>query len=153
MTGTEDSLRKCARDFEGVKRAADDFVEWANGILEKLQDSDAEVQTTLPEKRIRKHKRQPGELAQDEPIANADIDYKINIHNVILDTVIESFHSRYAENAVLCTDVSCMDPRNFPEIREKGIPGTAMKELSKCLQQFDERASVETLQAELISLA
>ncbi len=46
VTGTEDSLRKCARDFEGVKRAADDFVEWANGILEKLQDSDAEVQKT-----------------------------------------------------------------------------------------------------------
>lgn len=82
-------MRKCARDFEGVKRAADDFVEWANGILEKLQDSDAEVQTALPEKRIRKHKRQPGELAQDEPIANADIDYKINIHNVILDTVMQ----------------------------------------------------------------
>ncbi|KAI2646611.1 GMP reductase [Labeo rohita] len=153
VTGTEESLRKCARDFQGVMRAADDFVERANGILEKLEDSEAEVQTSLPEKRIRKHKRQPGELAQDEPIANADTDYKINIHNVILDTVIESFHSRYAENAVLCSDVSCMDPRNFPEIREKGLPGTAMKELSKCLLQFDERASLETLQAELISLA
>ncbi|XDV21827.1 hypothetical protein PO909_026847 [Leuciscus waleckii] len=153
VTGTEESLRKCARDFQGVMRAADDFVEWANSILEKLEDSEAEVQTSLPEKRIRKHKRQPGELAQDEPIANADTDYKINIHNVILDTVIESFHSRYAENAVLPDNVSCMDPRNFPEIREKGLPGTAMKELSKCLLQFDERASLETLQDELISLA
>ncbi|KAL1251715.1 hypothetical protein QQF64_019511 [Cirrhinus molitorella] len=153
VTGTEESLRKCARDFQGVMRAADDFVERASGILEKLEDSEAEVQTSLPEKRIRKHKRQPSELTQDEPMANADTDYKINIHNVILDTVIESFHSRYAENAVLCSDVSCMDPRNFPEIREKGLPGTAMKELSKCLLQFDERASLETLRAELISLA
>jgi hypothetical protein len=35
VTGTEDNLRKCARDFECVKRAADNFVEWANGILEE----------------------------------------------------------------------------------------------------------------------
>jgi hypothetical protein len=36
VTGTEDNLRKSARDFEGVKRSADNFfVEWANGILEE----------------------------------------------------------------------------------------------------------------------
>ncbi|XP_029551933.1 uncharacterized protein LOC115151819 isoform X2 [Salmo trutta] len=54
VTGTEDNLRKCAQDFEGVKRAADDFVEWANGILEEQQDCDAEAQTALPEKRTKK---------------------------------------------------------------------------------------------------
>lgn len=75
-------LRKCARDFAGVKRAANDFVEWASGILEKQQDS---------------------ELAQDVPNAKAYIDYKINIHKVILDNVVEIIYSCYAENAVLCT--------------------------------------------------
>lgn len=46
-----------------------------------------------------------------------------------------------------------MNPKHFPEIREKGLPKTAMKELSKCLLEFDEHATVEALQAELISLA
>lgn len=92
-------------------------------------------------------------MAEDEPIANADMDYKIKIHNVVLDTVVESIHRRYAANAVLCADVSCMNPKHFPEIREKGLPKTAMKELSKCLLEFDEHATVEALQAELISLA
>ncbi|QQP35212.1 Uncharacterized protein FKW44_023371, partial [Caligus rogercresseyi] len=27
---TEDGLKKCVRDFSGVKEAADRFVEWAN---------------------------------------------------------------------------------------------------------------------------
>ncbi|KAL1251688.1 hypothetical protein QQF64_019484 [Cirrhinus molitorella] len=90
VTGTEESLRKCARDFQGVMRAADDFVERASGILEKLEDSEAEVQTSLPEKRIRKHKRQLSELTQDEPMANADTDYKINIHNYSLLT--DAYH-------------------------------------------------------------
>lgn len=146
VTGTEDNLRKYARDFESVKKAADNFVEWTNGILEEQQNCDAEAQTALPEKRTKKKKRRPGELAEDE-------DYEIKIHNVILDTVAESIHHRYAANAVLCADVSCMDPKRFPEIREKGLPNTAMKELSKCLLKFDDRATVEALQAELTSLA
>lgn len=41
---------------------------------------------------MKKSKRKPGELAEDKPIANADVDYKIKIHNVILDTVVESIH-------------------------------------------------------------
>lgn len=56
MTGTGDNLRKCARDFVGVKRAADNF-EWANDILEEQQDCNAEAQTALPEKRTKKMKR------------------------------------------------------------------------------------------------
>ena len=46
---TEDSLRKCARDFDGAKRAADTFVEWANDKLSE-QNCEAEVQTANPEK-------------------------------------------------------------------------------------------------------
>lgn len=67
--------------------------------------------------------------------------------------MFEIIHYRYAANAVLCADVSYMDPKRFPEIREKGLPNTAMKELSKCLLKFDDRATVEALQAELTSLA
>lgn len=137
VSGTEENLKKFTRDFEDVKSAADNFVEWANGILEQQEDCDAEA---LPEKRTRKKNRKPGELAEDEPMANADEDYKIKVHNVILDTVVESIHRRYAANAVLCADVSCMDPKHFSEI-------------SKCLLTYGERATVEALQAELIILA
>lgn len=56
VTGTEDNLRKYARDFESVKKAADNFVEWTNGILEEQQNCDAEAQTALPEKRTKKRR-------------------------------------------------------------------------------------------------
>eukprot|EP00063_Salmo_salar_P063808 XP_014038643.1 PREDICTED: zinc finger protein 519-like [Salmo salar] len=94
-----DNLRKCARDFEGVKRAADNFVEWANGILEEQQDYDAEAQTALPEKRTTtKKKRKPDQ--RKEPSKDN--------------------HEGAQQN---------------------------------CLLEFDEHATVEALQAELISLA
>lgn len=34
-------MRMCASGSEGVKRAADNFVEWASGILEEQQGCDA----------------------------------------------------------------------------------------------------------------
>ncbi|KAJ4945965.1 hypothetical protein JOQ06_023643, partial [Pogonophryne albipinna] len=88
--GTEDSLRKCTRDFDGVEKAADEFVAWANGILQEQDECDLEVQTALPEKRVRKKKSMPGEVAQDEPVSDAERNYKIKAHNVILDTVAYS---------------------------------------------------------------
>ncbi|KAJ8369227.1 hypothetical protein SKAU_G00092550 [Synaphobranchus kaupii] len=79
VMGTKESLRKCARDFDSVRRAADTFVEWANGILQEQQDCEAEVQTALPEKRLRKKKKMPSELAEDEPITDAMRDYEYNL--------------------------------------------------------------------------
>lgn len=72
-------------------------------------------------------KRKPGELAEDETIADAEIEYKRHVFNRILDTAIESIHSHYAANAGLGTDVSCINPKCYPEVREKGLPDTAMR--------------------------
>ncbi|MEQ2213357.1 hypothetical protein XENOCAPTIV_013582 [Xenoophorus captivus] len=77
--------------------------------------------------------------------------HKIHIHSLILDTVIESVHRCYATNSVLCPDVSCMNPQRFPEIREKGLP--AMRELRKCLLEFDGLAIAARIQADLINFA
>lgn len=46
VEGTEEGLRKCSRDFEGV----DEFVKWADEEL--LEEEDCE----LPEKRIKERK-------------------------------------------------------------------------------------------------
>lgn len=77
-------------------------------------------------------------MAEDEPIANG-MDYKIKIHNVIHDTVAESSQCR--------SDISCMDPKHLPGIREKG-PSTDSHEGAPCLLGFEERVTVEMPQAE-----
>lgn len=89
----------------------------------------------------------PGELAQDEPVLDAERDYILD--NVILDTIANNVHCHYAASAVLCSDFACMDQRNFPEIRDKGLLKKALGELSK----MDEHATIPTLEAELTSLA
>ena len=56
VEGTEESLRECARDFEGVKCAADEFVKWANEKLQEEGECELVAQTALPERRFRKKK-------------------------------------------------------------------------------------------------
>lgn len=51
VTTTQDSLKKIARDFPDVK----DAVHWANEKLEE-QDEDLEVETALPQKRVKRKK-------------------------------------------------------------------------------------------------
>lgn len=43
VEGTEDGLRECARDFEGVKCAADEFLKWANGKLQEEEECELVV--------------------------------------------------------------------------------------------------------------
>ena len=153
VEGTKDSLRTYVRDFEGVKVAADKFVSWANEKLEDMDNYELVVQTTLPEKRVRKKKRMPGEILDDAPVASSDAAFEVNVHNVILDTVAGSVDRRFSANAKLASDFACLDPKNFPQIQINGLPNSALQENSKCLLRFDDRATVSTLQTELSSLA
>lgn len=68
-------MKKCVRDFSGVKEAADEFVEWANELLEK-EDCEMEVEVVLPEKLLKK-KIMPGEVAEDEPLTVAERDFEV----------------------------------------------------------------------------
>lgn len=42
-----EGLRKCARDFEGVKCAADEFVKWPNGKLQEEEECELVEQAAL----------------------------------------------------------------------------------------------------------
>ncbi|KAI4790936.1 hypothetical protein KUCAC02_034303 [Chaenocephalus aceratus] len=109
VKGTEGSLRKCSRHFDGVEKAADEVVAWADGILQEQDESDLEVQTDLPETRVREKKSMPGEVAQDEPVSDAERNSNIRAHHVILYT------------ASICSAVLCLHgSQNVPRMRSKG---------------------------------
>ena len=90
-----------------------------------------------------------GELPQDEPLTAVERDFEVTIHNIIMDTVTQSIHEHFAVSGKLCSDFACLDPKNFPEVRNKGLPGYAMQNLS--LMKFDARATTGTLKAERAS--
>ncbi len=55
----------------------------------------------------------------------------------------------FLQHGELCADLACLDPRNFPMIKAKGLPPNALQDISKCLLPFDEDVTVENLQSQL----
>lgn len=152
VTGTQENLRKYARDFESVQRSADAFVAWANDKLQN-ENCEAVVEDALPWKRPIKKKRMFDEMAEDDTIADGNTNYKNKVHNVILDTVIESISRRFEKNGKLYAELCLLDPRSFGEIQCKGIHASQLQELSKQLIRYDSSATTEALKEELESLA
>lgn len=57
--------------------------------MHEKEDCELVVQTTLSEK-VGKKRQMARELAEDEPLASPDTDFKAKVHNVIVDTVTVS---------------------------------------------------------------
>jgi len=68
----------------------------------------------------------PGEVAEEEHSLNTEDQYRIKVHNVILDTVTQSIQTRYSANGVLYDDFACLDPRNFGTLRDRGLPSESL---------------------------
>lgn len=93
---TQEALKQISREFQVVKDAADHFVKWANAKVEEQdEDTDIEVEAALPQKRVNKKKSISGEMAEDEPTADAERAYEVGVHNQILDTASEAIQRRF----------------------------------------------------------
>ena len=55
----------------------------------------------------------PGELAKDEIITDPERAYKVDVYNIIMDTICESIPSRFLSHGTLYADFALLGPRNF----------------------------------------
>lgn len=65
-------------------------------------ETDLELQGTLPSKRIQRKKTMPGEMAEHETFTEAESVYRIEVHTLIMDAVIENLHQQFLSNDTLC---------------------------------------------------
>ncbi len=75
------------------------------------------------------------ELLNDDPIYDAKQKYTVEVHNQVMDRIIESTNSRFVNNSPLYMDLSLLSPVNFNSFKH-GLPKTALKALSKNLIRF-----------------
>lgn len=59
-------------------------------------------------------------------------EYRIGAFQTIMDTINNKIKVRYGSLSLeICADISCLDPKNFEDIKNEGLPENAMKELVK----------------------
>ena len=70
----------------------------------------------------------PGEEAEDESLTDVERErtYKINVHNVIMDTVNESIDQRFLSYGTLSANFALLDPKHFAQICSGWLPRTAL---------------------------
>lgn len=153
VSQTCSELKKIVRDFEGVQKVTDDFIIRANKEFEETE-TEIEIQTKFPQKRLKRRKLMSGETASNETVFDDETTaFKINVHNIIFSTVVASMERRFPANGKLYADFSYLDPKRFPEIRLNKLQSGELNELSKLLLKFDETAIGENLRIELRNLA
>ena len=54
VCATQEEIKIYTRDFDAVKKAADNYVVWFNAHFQELENYELEVQAALPEKRLRR---------------------------------------------------------------------------------------------------
>lgn len=146
-----EKLVKIQRDMDGVNLSGDVFVQQMNSELHKF-NLDIVVEEHFPKIRSRKRKILPGELAEDYIINDQLNKFTVDVHNKILDTIVESMR-RFLKHRDLYTDLSCLSPTNFKVITEQGLSNIPLTTLSNKLIQFNKNASDENIKNELISFA
>lgn len=147
-----EKLIQIQRDMDGVKLSGDIFVQQIKSELNQF-NLDVEVEEHFPKIRSRKRKILPGELVEDNIINDQLQKFTVNVHNTILDTIVESMRRRFLKHRDLYTDLSCLSPTNFKEITEQGLSSIALTTLSNKLIQFNKNATNENIKNELISFA
>ncbi|KAF0748187.1 RNA-directed DNA polymerase from mobile element jockey [Aphis craccivora] len=102
------------------------FVKWAYELIENEDEINNLIPDNLPNVWIRKKKTLDGEN-QNETVTETAIDlFKFNVHNTAMDTVICKLEQRFAKHAEICSDFTCLDPRQFSKL----LPTTALFKLS-----------------------
>jgi len=108
VTSTQDNLKKYARDFKGVKTATDAFVQWAmeNMCVCVWDRRSGGTCAAKPETKEDKKRQASYVMTQPYQMLTAS---EVQVHNAILDTIIESISRRFAKNREQISP--CLIPR------------------------------------------
>ncbi|KAJ8879415.1 hypothetical protein PR048_020023 [Dryococelus australis] len=97
------------------------------------------LELELSSKRVRKIKKMPGELADEEETAVTEEDkFRIKVFNVIVDKLNQSMTNRFADHKNLYLHLSCFDRKRFSELK-KGLTSNAFDKICDLIPTIDKR--------------
>ena len=96
VEATKKDFQQIHREFAMVVTKTDHFVEHVNEVLEK-RGCDVLIESCFPAKRVQKSKNETLEECLSDSIKKFEVD----VHNRILDQVVQSLHRRFSTHKKL----------------------------------------------------
>ena len=132
-----------------VVTQTDRFVQHANEVLNE-RGCDVLIESNFPAKRVQKSKKEP----LDECLSDSMKKFEVDVHNRILDQVVQSLHRRFATHKKLYANLSYFDPKRFSETVLHGIPISAVKMIRNLLPNKSSDSPVQQdLRQDLLDFA
>ena len=108
VEATKKDIQQIHRDFAMVVTKTDHFVQHANEVLEE-RGCDVLIESSFSTKRMEKSKNE----SLDECVSGSMKKFEVDVHNRILDQVVQSLHRRFATHKKLYADLSYFNPKRF----------------------------------------
>lgn len=89
------------------------------------------------------------DMVNEDPLKK----FEIEVHNRILDIVVESINKRFIKHRQLYNDLSCLSPSYFLYIIQNGLPDQALTTLCDKLKSLNSNITYNGLKDELIHFA
>ena len=100
VEATKKDIQQIHCDFAMVVTKTDHFVQHANEVLEEC-GCDVLIESSFPAKRVRKKKNEP----LDECLSNTMKKFEVDVHNRILDQVVQSLHRFSTHKKLYATSI------------------------------------------------
>ena len=120
-----------------VVTKTDHFVQHANEVVEE-RGCDVLIESSFHAKRVRKSKNK----SLDECLSDSMKKFEVDVHNRILDHVVQSLHSGFATHKKLYADLSYFDPKRFSQTVLDGIPISVVNMICNVLPNKSSDSSV-----------
>ena len=118
--------------LEEVFEKSKTFAHKVNERLVELElDGHFMMDSKLKTSRVARKKGMPGEEAPDSRPNSPLQRFRVEVFQRVIDQICTSITERFSVNQDLIKDTACLDPRRFKELLDHGIPGEALKKISK----------------------
>ena len=149
VEATKKDIQQIHWDFAMIVTKTDHFVQHANEVFEE-RGCDVLIESSFPAKRVRKSKKE----SLDERLSDSMKKFEVDVHNRILDQVVQSLHRRFSTHKKLYADLSYFDPKRFSETVFHGIPISVANMIRNLLPNKSSDSSVQQdLRQELLDFA
>ncbi|KAG8547423.1 hypothetical protein GDO81_028393 [Engystomops pustulosus] len=123
---TKNQILQIRESFLDLTENVNSFIQSVDSTLEE-HAINAVIEKALPQKRIARKKRMPGELAVDERSSDPLQHFQHSVFYVVIDQATQSIETKFSKNKNLIQDVAYFDPRQFNQISYTDIPSDALK--------------------------
>lgn len=108
------------------------------------------IKKEFPKIRCRRRKKMADEMTLDEPIFDAEEKFTVEVHNVILDSIITCTEKRFSSNEKLYIDLACLSSNNFKDLHNKDLSSNTFLELYTVIKKFNDSMTHNKLLDELL---